>query len=120
MADVRRLPIPVTALWDWQMHAECRNVDTAVFFHPESERGPAKRTRDSHAKAFCLRCPVIEACRLHALNVQEPYGVWGGLTVDERAEILHGHGQADAGVPVPPPVRPAVTYVDNPHRPGSP
>ncbi|WP_162237328.1 WhiB family transcriptional regulator, partial [Aeromicrobium sp. Leaf272] len=36
----------------------------------------------------CARCPVIEQCREHALTVQEPYGVWGGLSEAERREIL--------------------------------
>jgi len=31
---------------------------------------------------------VIQQCREHALKVREPYGVWGGLSEDERAEIL--------------------------------
>jgi WhiB family redox-sensing transcriptional regulator len=32
---------------------------------------------------------VLERCREHALKVQEPYGVWGGLTPRERDRILH-------------------------------
>ncbi len=31
-----------------------------------------------------MSCPVIQQCRSHALSVREPYGVWGGLTEDER------------------------------------
>jgi WhiB family transcriptional regulator, redox-sensing transcriptional regulator len=90
MADIRRLPVPVTTIWDWQLHAACRGIDSAVFFHPENERGPAKHRRDRRAKQVCTRCPVIEACRRHALEVHEPYGVWGGMTVAER-EALLGH-----------------------------
>ena len=87
MADVRRLPVPVTTIWDWQLRAACRGIDSAVFFHPDHERGPAKDGRDLRAKQVCAHCPVIEACRKHALDVHEPYGVWGGMTVDERAAI---------------------------------
>ena len=29
----------------------------------------------------------MEACRQHALKVREPYGVWGGLTEDDREAI---------------------------------
>jgi hypothetical protein len=32
--------------------------------------------------------PVIAACRAHALAVQEPYGIWGGLSEDDRLAIL--------------------------------
>jgi WhiB family redox-sensing transcriptional regulator len=35
---------------------------------------------------------VIEACRSHALTVREPYGVWGGLTEDER-ESFYSRGR---------------------------
>ena len=90
MADIRRLPVPVTAIWDWQMRAACRDIDSSMFFHPENERGPAKVERDRRAKVICSVCPVIEACRRHALAVHEPYGVWGGLTVAERDAILGG------------------------------
>jgi WhiB family redox-sensing transcriptional regulator len=55
-----------------------------VFFHPEGERGPARRRRDDAAKAVCASCPVMQECRQHALTVREPYGVWGGMTEDER------------------------------------
>lgn len=89
MADVRRLPTPVTSIWDWQMHAACRETDSATFFHPALERGPAKTARERAAKQICAGCPVIEACRRHALTVREPDGVWGGLTADEREDILH-------------------------------
>lgn len=87
-AAVRRLPVPVTSIWDWQPRAACRDMDSTAFFPPDAERGPAKESRERRAKRVCAGCPVIEACRRHALAVREPYGVWGGLTVAERAAIL--------------------------------
>ena len=60
---------------------------TADFFHPDAERGSSKQRRDAKAKAVCACCPVIAQCRAHALQVQEPYGVWGGLTEDERSQL---------------------------------
>jgi WhiB family redox-sensing transcriptional regulator len=70
------------------MRAACRGIDSMVFFHPENERGPAKEARQRAAKQVCDSCPVIEQCREHALTAQEPYGVWGGLTEEERAALL--------------------------------
>lgn len=35
-----------------------------------------------------MRCPVRAECAAHALAVREPYGVWGGLTEDEREELM--------------------------------
>jgi WhiB family transcriptional regulator, redox-sensing transcriptional regulator len=88
MVNLTRLPAPSTAVWEWQMRAACREIDNTVFFHPDYERGPAREARNSRAKSICRGCPVILACRRHALAVREPYGVWGGLTLDERAAIL--------------------------------
>jgi len=42
MADVHRLPIPVSENWDWQRLGACRGANSAVFFHPDSERGSAR------------------------------------------------------------------------------
>ena len=91
MADVRRLPVPVTQIWDWQMRASCRGMDGEMFFHPERERGRARADREARAKAVCRGCPVVQQCRDHALAVREPYGVWGGLSVDERNEHIRTH-----------------------------
>jgi WhiB family redox-sensing transcriptional regulator len=87
MAEISRLPGPVADLWEWQLMGACREADPTLFFHPEGERGPARRNRDASAKAICGSCPVMKQCREHALAVREPYGVWGGLTEDDREAI---------------------------------
>ncbi|WP_414938577.1 WhiB family transcriptional regulator [Amycolatopsis sp. cmx-11-51] len=96
MADVSRLPRPITTLGDWQIDAACRELDSDMFFHPEYERGAAAGGRANRAKAVCFRCPVIQSCRTYALAVREPYGVWGGLTVAERAVVLSRRGGSAA------------------------
>lgn len=88
VADTRRLPVPVTEIYDWQMQGACRGMDSAFFFHPEGERGPARAGREARAKQVCAGCPVLEECRRHALVVHEPYGVWGGLSESERDDII--------------------------------
>jgi WhiB family transcriptional regulator, redox-sensing transcriptional regulator len=87
MAEISRLPGPIADLWDWQMEGACRDTGSTIFFHPEGERGPARRNRDAAAQAVCATCPVLQQCREHALRVREPYGVWGGLTEDDRERI---------------------------------
>ena len=84
MLDNSRLPGPVLALWEWQHSGACMGMDSALFFHPEGERGSSRRRRDEDAKNVCRTCPVIDSCRAHALATHEPYGVWGGMTEDER------------------------------------
>ena len=81
-------PDPNADLWDWQLLAACRGVDSSLFFHPEGERGAARSARETSAKEVCMRCPVRAECAAHALAVREPYGVWGGLTEDEREELM--------------------------------
>jgi WhiB family redox-sensing transcriptional regulator len=105
MADIRRLPRPVTEVWDWQIRGACRDMDSKLFFHPDGARGTTRTIRETRAQAICATCPVIAACRHHALTVQEPYGVWGGLTESDRLELCPPHG-ADI-----PPVHHAVSLV---------
>ncbi len=88
MADVRRLPAPRQGDWDWQMRAACRGSDVATFYHPENERGVARVRRELRAKAVCGGCPVIGNCLRWALDTREPYGIWGGMSVEEREELL--------------------------------
>ena len=90
MADIRLLPGPGPDFWEWQSEAACRGLDTEMFFHPENERGPRRTARENAAKAVCATCPVRQACADHALQVREPYGIWGGLSESEREEILSG------------------------------
>jgi hypothetical protein len=44
--------------------------------------------RIAQAKAVCSTCPVMIDCRTHALHSREPYGIWGVLSEQERAEHL--------------------------------
>ncbi len=88
MADIERLPGPVVQRWEWQLRAACRGMDSSAFFHPADEQGPAKEQRIAAAKSVCARCPAMMDCQSHALAVREPYGIWGGLSEDERAALL--------------------------------
>ncbi len=88
MAEITRLPGPVADLWEWQYEGACRDTGSEAFYHPEGERGAARRLRAAAAKEVCSGCPVIVQCREHALATREPFGVWGGMTEDERATHL--------------------------------
>jgi WhiB family redox-sensing transcriptional regulator len=90
MTDVSRLPAPITDHYEWQLRGACRGADASIFFLPEGERGPRKARRERAAKSICRRCPVLEQCAAFALATREPYGVWGGMTPDEREEVWSG------------------------------
>jgi WhiB family redox-sensing transcriptional regulator len=84
MPNLERLPGALADHWDWQLEAACRGMPSSFFFHPWSERGPAREAREAVAKSICGPCPALAACRTHALTLPERYGVWGGLSETER------------------------------------
>ncbi|MCX4694473.1 WhiB family transcriptional regulator [Streptomyces sp. NBC_01408] len=84
MSDVSRLPGATHQSWQWQSRAACRDLGTGRFFHPAGERGEDREERDAAAKRVCAGCPVRAECLEHALRTREPFGVWGGLTEEER------------------------------------
>jgi len=84
VGQIARLPWPVFGNYEWQQSGACAAADPNLFFHPDGERGPARRLRDDQALAVCGACVVRVACLRHATSAQEPYGVWGGTTETER------------------------------------
>ena len=62
--------VPVDAVWDWQEHGACRSADPTLFFHPQNERGSARRSRDLAAKAVCASCPVRIECADYAVRAR--------------------------------------------------
>lgn len=79
--------VPADATWEWQERGSCRETDPTLFFHPQNERGLSRLRRDRAAKAVCARCPVRMECADYAIRAREPYGVWGGLTEEDRERI---------------------------------
>jgi WhiB family transcriptional regulator, redox-sensing transcriptional regulator len=77
--------VDVTSPLDWQRGARCRG-DAGLDFYPPfgGERKRDRVVRELRAKAVCESCPVRVQCLDHAVRNGERYGVWGGLTSDER------------------------------------
>lgn len=78
---------------DWMTRGECNGADQNVFF---PERGGDHET----AKAICRTCPVINECRTYALVNVEMFGIWGGLSGNERKRIRRNAAQAPKGAAV--------------------
>lgn len=87
----RQAPQPISESWAWQLDAACRGMPSSRFFHPWNERGTDRAKRIQQAKQICADYPVIETCQRHALQAQEMYGIWGGLSEDERLVLLNRH-----------------------------
>lgn len=69
--------------WAWADSGMCREIPD-LFFNSEDEAKSTRRRKEAAAKKLCGRCPVIDACRQHAMAQRELYGVWGGMTEAER------------------------------------
>ncbi len=79
---------------DWQDEAACREYDNILFFGEEGESEVDKQAREAHAKSICQRCPVREPCLEFAMETNQKYGIWGGLTDKERASLKRRRARA--------------------------
>jgi WhiB family transcriptional regulator, redox-sensing transcriptional regulator len=73
------------ATWDassWREGAACHDANTDLFFPIGSTKDAVAKT--IKAKRYCAVCPVRLYCLEFALWTAQDYGVWGGLTEDER------------------------------------
>ncbi len=75
----------------WQDDAACREIGAELFYANDTEERVVKAGYETRqAKKICNSCPVQEACLEYALDYETPskmYGIWGGATPRERAEI---------------------------------
>lgn len=67
----------------------CENTPD-LFSAPDGEKfhSAERLDRISHAKALCLTCPIMQACREEGRKLREP-GIWGGESDEERAAAGH-------------------------------
>lgn len=71
---------PAGAGGDWRDRALCAQTDPESFY---PEKGGSTR----EAKDTCFRCEVREACLEEALEFDERFGIWGGLSERERRKL---------------------------------
>ena len=79
---------------EWQEDAACRLFDNLVFFGEEGESELERQARESKAKSVCRTCPVQEPCLEFAMETNQKYGIWGGLTDKERASLKRRRARA--------------------------
>jgi WhiB family redox-sensing transcriptional regulator len=58
-----------------------------LFFAADGERQPERDKREARAKLVCAECPVRMECGDYALSRPEKYGLWAGLSEEERARV---------------------------------
>jgi WhiB family transcriptional regulator, redox-sensing transcriptional regulator len=65
--------------------APCQSTDPETFF-----TDPTETEKIALAKSFCDQCQPVNKnpCLSFALTNKVKYGIWGGLTPDERQNLL--------------------------------
>lgn len=71
---------------EWRNSAACRSKNTELFFYQ-------KEKDVIEAKKVCNKCPVKDVCAEYALSGGIGFGVWGGLSEQDRAAILRRRGK---------------------------
>jgi WhiB family transcriptional regulator, redox-sensing transcriptional regulator len=64
----------------WAAQARCLQAEPDTFF---PEKGGSTR----EAKRICAECEVRDACLEYALDNDERFGIWGGLSERERRKL---------------------------------
>ncbi|MDO4910279.1 MAG: WhiB family transcriptional regulator [Corynebacterium sp.] len=72
---------------DWQEQALCAQTDPEAFF-------PDKGGSTREAKRICAACGVRDECLEFALQNDERFGIWGGLSERERKKLETNQRQA--------------------------
>lgn len=76
-----------TYIQPWMQDAVCARSDPEEFY---PEVGGSNR----RAKAMCATCPAMDLCLQWATDNDEQYGVFGGLSADERRRIKRAEKRA--------------------------
>lgn len=93
-APETRLLDPVDDL-AWQASARCAETDPEIFF-------PEKGGTTREAKKVCASCTVRTECLEYALEHDDRFGVWGGLSERERRKLTRQAARNDTATKVCP------------------
>jgi hypothetical protein len=81
--------------WDFE-EPLCAEVGTEIFFTPDKDK-PDKPYQESRyegykmARTICQKCPHLLECAEWGIT-NETYGMWGGLSPEERRKIRSRRG----------------------------
>ena len=74
-----------SADYSWRRNASCKDTDPELFF-PVGTTGQAL-VQISEANVVCDECLVRGKCLDFALETNQDWGIWGGMSEDERRDI---------------------------------
>lgn len=78
MNELQRLFVAVQNSKHWMDQANCKNMDTNLFFIEDGAR------LDPFVKEVCAECPVIEECMWYANETSVIDGVFAGMARNAR------------------------------------
>lgn len=101
---------------DWREQAICRDAPDADLWFPIGETGPAA-LQIFEAKSVCRHCPALSQCLTYALDNNIQFGIYGGMTEQERAALKQRQARTRekaraAEKPTPPAVESEPVRVD--------
>jgi len=95
---------------EWADRRACVEVEPAMFFVERGDNAGANR-----AKAICAGCEVRAECLAYALtSPRERFGIWGGLSTNDRVSLHLGDLIPAVRFDEPPP--PPVERIDRRRR----
>lgn len=68
----------------WRQRAACRGADSDIFYPHED----AVVAIASIIAEYCDRCEVRTECLEYAIERDERYGIWGGMTPKQRRALV--------------------------------
>jgi len=64
----------------WKDRAECKGVDTNVFFSGAASTAQA-------VERYCSKCLVSDQCLAEGMASSRVFGIWGGTTQSDRTRM---------------------------------
>jgi len=72
----------------WMEFAACKGADSEIFF---AESG--WHTANAKAQEYCRNCTVYKDCMKFAIDNDITYGIWGGLSPNQRKKQAGQDGE---------------------------
>lgn len=61
-----------------------------AFFPEDYDERVVQNEQRRIAKALCAECPIKVQCLDYAMATNEVYGIWGGLSYQQRSQLRRG------------------------------
>jgi hypothetical protein len=92
---------------DWHAIGACRDYPELDFIDPgatdafDKPSAADRRLAEAACRIVCSTCPFRLDCATGALERRERWGIWGGLTYEDRKRIAAKYGYLPPGDPPP-------------------